>query len=48
MLIVIIGLVLTMMLIAKIGLWTRENAADMGSMSQQWVQAHLASQHASP
>jgi hypothetical protein len=47
MLIVTLGLVLTTVLVAKVGHWTRVNAADLGSMSQQWVAAHLASQHAS-
>jgi hypothetical protein len=47
MLMVTLGLVLTTVLVAKVGYWTRLHAADLGSMSQQWVAAHLASQHAS-
>jgi hypothetical protein len=47
MLILTLGLVLTTVLVAKVGYWTRLNAADLGSMSHQWVAAHHASQHAS-
>jgi len=47
MFIVTLGLVLTTILVAKVGHWTRLNAADLGSMSDQWVAAHQASQHAS-
>ena len=47
MLIVTLGLVLTTILVAKVGYWTKLNAADLGSMSHQWVAAHQASQHAS-
>ena len=47
MLIVTLGRVLTSVLLAKVGHWARANAADLGSMSHQWVAAHHASQHAS-
>jgi hypothetical protein len=47
MLLVTLGLVLTTILVAKVGSWTRVHAADPGSMSHQWVAAHQASQHAS-
>jgi hypothetical protein len=47
MLIVTLGLVLTTVLVAKVGQWTRLQAADLGSMSHSWVAAHNASQHAS-
>lgn len=47
MLLVTLGLVLTTILLAKVGLWSREQAAGFGSMSQQWVAAYNASQPAS-
>jgi hypothetical protein len=47
LLVTTLGLVLTTILVAKLGNWTRLNAADLGSMSHQWVAAHQASQHAS-
>ena len=47
MLFVTLGLVLTTILVAKVGLWSREQAAGFGCMSQQWVAAHNASQPSS-
>ena len=47
MLIVTLGLVLTAILLAKVGYWSREHAAGFGSMSQHWVAAYNASQPSS-
>ena len=47
MLFVTLGLALTTILLAKVGLWGRGHAAGFGYMSQQWVAAHNASQPSS-
>jgi hypothetical protein len=47
MLILTFGVVLTAILLARVGYWGKQHAADLGSMSHQWVAAYQASQHAS-
>ena len=47
MLFVSLGLVLTTVLVAKVWEMAGRHAADMGSVSHQWVVAHNASQPAS-
>lgn len=47
MLILTLGLVLTAILLAQVGYWSRLRAADLGSMSHQWTAAHNASQPSS-
>jgi hypothetical protein len=47
MLILTLGLVLTAILLAKVGYWGKRHAADLGSMSHQWVAAYQSSRHAS-
>lgn len=47
MLIVTLGLVLTAILLGKVGHWGRMRAADLGSMSHQWMAAHNASRPSS-
>lgn len=40
------GIVLTALLLAKAGAWSRRQAADMGSVSSHWVTAHHAAEPA--
>lgn len=47
MFIVIFGLALTALLVTRASHWWLHPAADLGSMSSQWVTAHYASRHAS-
>lgn len=47
MLILTLGLVLTSILLAQVGYWSRMRAADLGSMSHQWTAAYNASQPSS-
>lgn len=47
MLILTLGVVLTMVLVAKVWVMAGRHAADMGSVSHQWVAAYNASQPAS-
>jgi hypothetical protein len=47
MLIFTLGLGLTAILLAQVGHWSRMRAADLGSMSHQWIAAHNASQPSS-
>jgi hypothetical protein len=47
MLIFALGLGLTAVLLAQVGYWGRMRAAELGSMSQQWMAAHNASQPSS-
>ena len=47
MLIVSLGLVLTTVLLVKLGAWNARHAAELGWMSDQWVAAYQASRHAS-
>jgi hypothetical protein len=47
MLIFTLGLVLTAILLAQVGYWSRMRAADLGAMSHQWIAAHHASQRSS-
>jgi hypothetical protein len=47
MLIVLIGLVLTAVLLVKLGSWNANHAAELGTMSDSWMAAYQASRHAS-
>jgi hypothetical protein len=47
MLVFALGLGLTVVLLAKVSQWQRSHAAELGSMSHQWVAAFHASAHAS-
>lgn len=47
MLILALGLGLTAVLVAKIAQWHGAQAADLGSMSHQWVRSFQATQPAS-
>lgn len=47
MLTVTFGLALTLVLVAKATVWGKRHGAELGTMSEHWVQAHHASQPAS-
>jgi hypothetical protein len=47
MLTITVGLMFTVALLAKVGYWGRLRAADLGSMSHQWVAAYNASRPSS-
>ena len=47
MLIFLAGLVLTTVLIATVGRRAHSRGTDLGSMSNNWLAAHQAAQHAS-
>lgn len=47
MLVLMLGVLLTTGLVAKVWVMAGRHAADMGSVSHQWVAAHNASQPAS-
>ena len=47
MLVFIVSLVLTAVLIAKLGHRASVRPSDLGSMSTPWLAAHRAAQHAS-
>ena len=47
MLVITVGLMFTVVLLAKVGYWSMPRAADLGSMSHQWVAAYNASRPSS-
>lgn len=46
MIVLLFGLGLTVVFLGKLGYWGKHYAADLGSMSHQWLEAHRASQQA--
>lgn len=47
MLVMVLGAGLTAILVTKLALWHGAQAADLGSMSDQWVRSFQATQPAS-